>query len=155
MTPALRAVIFDFDGTLADSYSAITASVNHVRAARGLPPLTREQIRPHVGRGLPHLLQHTVPGADLGSDTQFYLSHHPTVLLNGTHLLPGATDVLRTLHERGFKLAICSNKPRAFTLELVHCLGISDYVTAVLGPDDVPNPKPAPDMLLAVLERLG
>ncbi len=155
MTLALRAVIFDFDGTLADSYSAITASVNHVRAAHGLPPLTRELIRPHVGRGLPYLLQHTVPGADLGIDTQVYLAHHPTVLLSGTHLLPGAADVLRTLHVRGLKLAICSNKPRTFTLDLVRGLGLGDYVNAVLGPDDVPNPKPAPDMLVAALERLG
>ena len=48
----LRAVIFDFDGTLADSYAAITASVNFVREGYGLLPLSIEAVRPHVGRAV-------------------------------------------------------------------------------------------------------
>ena len=64
----LRAVLFDFDGTLADSYPAITASVNHVRAAHGLPALDEAEIRRHVGRGPAYLLEHTVPGAELEAD---------------------------------------------------------------------------------------
>ena len=155
MAPALRAVVFDFDGTLADSYAAITASVNEVRSRRGLPPLTPEQVRPHVGRGLHHLLRNTSPGGKLAVDCEVYLQHHPSVLMSGTHLLPGAAATLKPLHEIGLKLAICSNKPRDFTLALVSGLGISGYISVVLGPDDVPNPKPAPDMLLAALQRLG
>src|SRR5207247_1787995 len=54
---SFRAVLFDFDGTLADSYAAIAASVNHVRAAHSLPPLLEAEVRPHIGRGLPHLLE--------------------------------------------------------------------------------------------------
>ena len=155
MAQALRAVVFDFDGTLADSYAAITASVNEVRSRRGMAPLTPEQVRPHVGRGLHHLLRNTSPGGKLAVDCQVYLQHHPSVLMSGTHLLPGAAATLKPLHEIGLKLAICSNKPRDFTVALVSGLGISGYVSVVLGPVDVPNPKPAPDMLLAALQRLG
>src|SRR5436305_9903121 len=107
-----RAVIFDFDGTLADSYAAITASVNHVRTAYNLPPLTAEDIRPNVGRGLPHLVRTCIPGADLDVAARLYREHHPSVLLSGTHLFPGIADMLQVLHERGLKLAVCSNKPR-------------------------------------------
>ena len=71
------AVCFDFDGTLADSYEAITASVNHVRACHGLPPLGEPEVRRHVGRGMPYLLEHTVPGFDLDADSARYRQHHP------------------------------------------------------------------------------
>jgi HAD superfamily hydrolase (TIGR01509 family) len=84
-----------------------------------------------------------------------YRAHHPSVLRSGTRLLPGAADALRTLHARGLKLGVCSNKPVTFTRELLAYLGVTAYLDVVLGPEDVARPKPAPDMLLAALPRLG
>lgn len=150
----LRAVLFDFDGTLVDSYPAITASVNHVRSLHGLPPLSEPEVRRHVGRGAGHLLQNTVPAGSPDENTAAYRAHHPSVLREGTRLMPGAADTLRTLHERGLLLGICSNKPVDFTRELVRYLGIASYLDVILGPEDVPHPKPAPDMLRAGLSRL-
>jgi phosphoglycolate phosphatase len=154
-THALRAVLFDFDGTLADSYDGITASVNHVRALHNLPPLSVAAVKPHVGRGPANLLDQTVGTGDSAANVAAYVAHHPSVLRSGTRLMPGAAETLRTLHERGLRLAVCSNKPVAFTRELLVILGISPYLDAVLGPEDVARPKPAPDMLLAGLKRLG
>src|SRR5262245_4469491 len=151
----IRAALFDFDGTLADSYRAITASVNHVRAHYNLGPLTPDEVRPHVGRGLPHLLKHCMPGADPELAQRLYREHHPSVLESGTALLPGVLDSLRELHERGLKVAICSNKPAPFTRILVGVLGLSEIVDEIIGPEDVARPKPAPDMLLEALKRLG
>ena len=68
-----RAVLFDFDGTLADSYPAITASVNAVRAAHGLPPLDEDTVRRHVGRGPAYLMEHTVPGGSVPADVARYV----------------------------------------------------------------------------------
>jgi 2-phosphoglycolate phosphatase len=155
MVFGLKAVFFDFDGTLADSYTAITASLNHVRACHGLPPLVEAQIRPYVGRGLEHLLADTVPGTDIALDVRRYREHHPSVLRSGTHLLPGAADALRTLSEAGLQLAICSNKPSRFTRELLAILELNRYVALALGPEDVANIKPAPDMVLEGLRRFG
>ncbi len=151
----VRAVLFDFDGTLGDSYPAITASVNHVRAMHGLPPLPEAEVRRHVGRAPPYLLEHTVPAGDVNTNFAAYRAHHPSVLHGGTRLLPGAADALRALHGRGLKLGVCSNKPVAFTRELLSYLGVAPYLDVVLGPEDVARPKPAPDMLLAALPRLG
>jgi len=151
----LRAVLFDFDGTLADSYDAITASVNHVRAAHGLPPLSTAEVRKHVGHGPGYLLDQTVGAGDHTADTALYRAHHPTVMEKGTHLMPGAADALAALHGRGLLLAVCSNKPIEFTRGLLDSLGIARFFNTVLGPEDVANPKPAPDMLLAGLQRLG
>jgi phosphoglycolate phosphatase len=152
---SLKAVLFDFDGTLGDSYEAITASVNHVRAAHGLPPLTEAEVRPHVGRGPASLLEHTVPGADLARDWPRYRAHHPSVLESGTRLMPGAAEAVAALKGRGLSVGVCSNKPRVFTRRLLDYLGLGGQVDLVLGPEDVQRPKPAPDMLLATLTRLG
>jgi 2-phosphoglycolate phosphatase len=151
----LRAVLFDFDGTLVDSYPAITASVNHVRGLHGLPPLELEEAKRWVGRGAGFLLAHTVPAGDPDANAAAYRAHHPSVLHSGTRLMPGAADLLRLLHGRGLRLGVCSNKPVAFTRDLVSHLGIAPLLDAVLGPEDVARPKPAPDMLLAGLKRLG
>ncbi|HTU19089.1 MAG TPA: HAD-IA family hydrolase [Gemmataceae bacterium] len=150
-----KAVLFDFDGTLADSYPAITASVNHVRARHGLSPLSEPEVRRHVGRGAGYLLEHTVPAGSLEADTAAYRAHHPSVLRSGTRLLPGAAEALNALYERGLLLGVCSNKPVHFTRELVAYLGIASCLNVVLGPEDVRHPKPAPDMLLAALSRLN
>ena len=61
---ALRAVLFDFDGTLADSYAAITASVNYVLEHYGRPTLTEERVRHLVGHGLEQLMDTILPGID-------------------------------------------------------------------------------------------
>jgi 2-phosphoglycolate phosphatase len=151
----LRAVIFDFDGTLVDSYQAITASVNHVRAAHHLPPLSEPEVRRCVGRGPAYLLEHTVPGTDLDNDIARYRAHHPSVLRSGTRLLPGVAETLSILKKAGLHLAICSNKPRDFTRELLHYLGLAALIEVVIGPEDAARIKPAPDMLLAALNQLN
>ena len=152
---SFRAVFFDFDGTLGDSYSAISASVNHVRTLHELPPLPLAEVKRHVGRGPEHLLSHTVGIGDVEANVAAYKAHHPSVLRSGTQLLPGAAETLRVLHERGLRLGICSNKPVAFTHTLLSMLEVATYLDVVLGPEDVERPKPAPDMLLAALPRLG
>jgi phosphoglycolate phosphatase len=151
----LRALLFDFDGTLADSYAAIAASVNHVRARHNLPPLAEAEVRRHVGRGPQYLLQHTVDGVRLPEDLECYRAHHPSVMFTGTRLLPGAKEALITAKQRDLRVGVCSNKPRAFTKELLDYLDIGPYIDAAFGPEDVVRPKPAPDMLRKALSWLG
>ncbi len=150
-----RAYLFDFDGTLADSFPAIAASVNHVRALHGLDPLSLDEVRPFVGWGASQLLTKTVPRGDLQANIQAYRDHHPSVLASGTRLLPGARDLLLALNQAGWPVALTSNKPRTFSVELLRILQIDSLFQAVLGPEDVARPKPAPDMLLAALQRLA
>jgi 2-phosphoglycolate phosphatase len=149
------AVLFDFDGTLADSYAAIASSVNHVRARRGMPALSIDEVKVYVGRGADYLLTHTVPGGNLADDLDCYRAHHPGVMLKLTHFLPGAAALLLALRQAGKKIGLCSNKPRLFSQQLLQHLEVADYFDVILGPEDVPHPKPAPDMLLRALERLG
>ena len=154
-TNSFRAVFFDFDGTLADSFDAIAASVNYLRALRGHGQLSTSDVKRHVGWGPEHLLTMTVPGAEIAVDLPRYREHHPKVMAEQTRLMPGAAEALRALHEAGKKIALCSNKPRLFSRGLLVHFNIADLFHVVIGPEDVPRPKPAPDMIRAALDRLG
>ncbi len=152
----IRAALFDFDGTLADSFDAITASTNHVRRSFGLPGLPDEAVRANVGLGLHKLMEDLVPGADPGEAVARYRAHHPTVMLAGTRLMAGVAEAIPELARRGVAMAVCSNKQVHFTRALVEHLGLSPYFRAVLGPDDVGDrAKPDPAMLFEGLRRVG
>ncbi|HVS39222.1 MAG TPA: HAD-IA family hydrolase [Gemmataceae bacterium] len=150
-----RAALFDFDGTLVDSFPAITATVNHVRGLHGLPPLSLDEVKRWVGRGAAVLLARTVPAGDPSANLAAYHAHHPSVIDSGTHLMPGAAELLHLLHDRGVSLGVCSNKAVQFTRDLVAHLALAPFLNVVLGPEDVARPKPAPDMLLEALRRLS
>lgn len=152
----VRAILFDFDGTLADSFEAITASTNHVRRAYGLPPLPEAEVRGYVGYGLDHLMAALVPVAPVADAVAKYRAHHKGAMLTGTKLMPGVAETVRELARRGYRMAVCSNKRVEFTRELVSALGLAPCFASVLGPDDVSGrAKPDPAMLREALSRLG
>ncbi len=157
MSFRFHAVLFDFDGTLADSYDAITASVNHVAAHHKLPPLPEPEVRIMVGHGLLQLMADIIPGGDAAQNAELYRAHHPTVMYQHTRLLPGAGAALEQLHARNIKMAVCSNKPAAITKKLIVALKVSEYLPldAVFGPEDAQNPKPHPGMVQAALNHLN
>jgi len=150
-----RAVLFDLDGTLIDSYDAITASVNEVRRSRNLQPLEVAQVRPKVGRGVESLLKSTVEGTVLSVDIPVYKDHHAIACIEQTRLLPGAFELVLSLKRMGIPVGICSNKPKPFTLLILNALDLAQTFDVVCGPEDAPNPKPDPGMLKEAVKRLA
>ena len=150
-----RAVVFDFDGTLADSFEAIACSVNHVRAMRGFAALSVAEVKSHVGHGPEYLLERTIPGCKLPDDLHAYRIHHPTIMGPMTRLLPGAVELLLALQRAQQRIGLCSNKPRIFSQELLVHLRVAELFDVVLGPEDVSVPKPSPEMLVRSMERLA
>ncbi len=151
----IYAVLFDFDGTLADSYTAITASVNHVLSYYGMENLTESVVRKKVGYGLEHLMKELMPQIDPAESARIYREHHPSVMFTYTKLLPGVEKTLELLNQQQIRLAVCSNKPSAITRKLVSYLGLTNRFDLVLGPEDVEAPKPHPAMLLHALKIFG
>src|SRR5439155_25803582 len=106
----IRAALFDFDGTLADSFAAITSSTNHVRAGYGLPPLPEAEVRKYVGYGLTYLMADLVPGPPVEEAVARYREHHARVMTAETKLMPGVAETIPELLRRGLCLGVCSNK---------------------------------------------
>jgi phosphoglycolate phosphatase len=155
MNDLWNAVLFDLDGTLVDSFSAIAASANYVRESHGLAPLSQDDVRPLVGHGLRRLVERAVPIGNLEENCQVFAQHHPTVLKSGTHVLPGVLRLLGLLRDQKIRMGVCSNKPLALTLRLLDEMELAPYFDVVLGPESVTHPKPHPDMLYAAMKSLG
>ncbi len=150
----VRAILFDFDGTLANSFGAITSSTNHVRASCGLPALPEADVRSYVGYGLDNLMAELVPTLPVDEAIARYRAHHEAIMFQQTELFPQVRETLEVLHAAGIRMGVCSNKSVQFTRQLVQQLGLSELLPVVLGPEDVSMPKPDPAMLLEGCHRL-
>lgn len=146
----LHAIVFDFDGVLADTALDIAASVRATQRQYGVPEMTTPEIMSFVGWGAKHLIEHTVPveearGAEVLAWYKDYYAAHPC---DETVLYPGIRDVLAGFRARGVKMSVVSNKPEPLTRMIVDKLDISRYFTRVIGPESVTRMKPDPEGLL-------
>jgi phosphoglycolate phosphatase len=149
-------LIFDLDGTLADTKDDIATAVNLTLRDFGLPGKEPQVIYSYVGNGVRKLLQRTFEGRaeDLYEQAlnvfrQHYLAH----LLDTTRFYPGVMEVLD--HFKHKKRAIATNKPYEYTRYIIEGLGVQDHFDLILGGDSTPYLKPHPAMIKEVLERLG
>jgi len=150
----LKAILFDFDGTLADSFQAIAASVNFIRQKVGKDSLAFPEIKKHVGYGLDQLLRNMVPDRNPDDLKAEYHGHHKQHMFGLTFLYPGVHEFLKVLQKSRIKSGICSNKPVSLARSLADHLKISEFFDVILGPEDCGKPKPAPDMIVKGMERL-
>lgn len=154
--PNIELLIFDFDGTLVDSKYDIAKSVNLTLEELGLPLRESEEIFSFVGNGIKQLLRCSV-GQDndtgyeeaLRSFRRHYLSH----CIDTTRLYPGITQIFNQF--KGRPKAIATNKSKEYTLKIVEGLGIQDEFVVIEGPANITDLKPAPSMLLRILEILS
>lgn len=152
----IELLMFDLDGTLADSGRDLASSVNEVRKSFELEPLDLRWTNGHVGRGVEYLLRHSLPETLLGRFDQamrLFLAHYRDHLLDTTVLYPHVKQTLD--HFRDKNRVIVSNKPYDFTVELIRGLGIEACFHSVIGGDSGPGKKPDPAPIRHVLDALG
>ena len=153
-----RAVLFDFDFTLADSSEGIVACMNHALGRLGLPPAPAAAIRRTIGLDLGTALG-ILAGEEWRPREDEFLGHFvrkaDEVMVASTSFLPGAARVLRTLHDAGYRVGIVTTKYRHRVEDALERDGLREFVGAIVGADDVPRPKPAPDGLMRAADLLG
>jgi phosphoglycolate phosphatase len=152
------AVLFDLDGTLADTAPDLGAALNRLRDDEGLPPLPLETLRPHTSSGTRGMLRAgfgLTPANDgYAAMAARFLCHYERTLCVGTRLFPQLEPVLAKLEQRGIAWGVVTNKPQRFTEPLIDALGLTARCACIISGDSAPNPKPAPDTLLLASRRL-
>ena len=152
----IRAVLFDLDGTLADTAPDLGGALNSLLAEVGRPPLAAAVFRPYVSAGTRGMLGvgfGIKPGhPDYQALADRFLRLYEQNICLGTVLFPGIPQLLSELDGRPISWGIVTNKPARFTLPLMEALGLSGRAVAIVSGDSTPNPKPAPDTILLACE---
>ena len=153
-----RAVLFDFDFTLADSSPGIVVCMNHALGRLGLPPAPADAIRRTIGLD-PRTALGILAGEGWGARENEFLEHFvgkaDEVMVASTSFLPGAARTLQTLHDAGHQLGVVTTKYRRRVVDALERDGLLTLFDVLVGADDVPRPKPAPDGLLRAADGLG
>lgn len=145
MTASLRyrAVLFDLDGTLVDSYAALTEAVNHARRTHGLHELSATKIRELVGDGVEKLLQRAFERTDIPrSIIDSFEARYDEICCAESRVLAEVDATLHQLAELGIEMAVCTNKPTVFSKKILDFLDLSRYFRAIVGPDLAGARKP-------------
>ncbi|MET9968522.1 HAD-IA family hydrolase [Streptomyces sp. NPDC006356] len=149
--PGLRAVVFDLDGVLVDSFEVMRQAFTIAYAevvGPGEPPF-REYNR-HLGRYFPDIMR--IMGLPLEMEEPFVRESYR--LAHQVRMFPGVHPMLQELRDRGLKLSVATGKSGPRARSLLDQLGVLPLFDHVIGSDEVARPKPAPDIVLRALDLM-
>ena len=155
---AYRVAVFDMDGTILNTLNDIAGAINYALRENGFPERTIDEVRTFVGNGLMKLVERAVPdgtSAEMcGQVFETMIPYYKAHSADTTCPYPGITDLLKRLNDAGVRCAVVSNKTDAAVQVLV-----KEYFDGLfeeaLGEKEGIAKKPAPDMTMYVLNRLG
>lgn len=146
------AVLFDLDGTLADTAPDLASALNALRAADGLPPVDPVTLRPYTSQGVRGMLW---AGCGIAKDDlrypdqhRRYLDHYRRHLCRESALFEGIGAVLQYCAARRIPWGVVTNKTQSFTIPLLAALDVLKAAACVVSGDSSPAPKPSPAPLL-------
>ena len=152
------AVIFDLDGVLVDSRSAISGCINHALAARGLPVRPRTALYRYIGPPLAvvfaDLLEEDVQSEAVTACVATYRARYAQASLQETAAVPGIAAVLAEL-SANYRLAVATSKPLAFAWPLLDLLELGERFQVVAGPDLRARSAAKAETVAAALRELG
>ncbi|MHB8453137.1 MAG: HAD family hydrolase [Acidiferrobacterales bacterium] len=155
----IRTVLFDLDGTLADTAPDLGLALNALLHEQGLAPLPYERIRPEASHGARALLRLgfgiTPEHPRYDALRHRFLELYAAGLCRETRLFPGISELLAALRQRGLNWGIVTNKPAFLTEPLVRELGLAEAAACVVSGDTTANAKPHPEPLLHACARAG
>lgn len=165
LTVLPKALLFDLDGTLANTIPQLAIAASKSAVAIGLNPPSVETTKGFVGNGVNMLLARVIAGrfdvelkdvdpSLLKRARDVFNVEYTKGLDKDYNLYEGVKEGLEYFKSRGIKLAVVTNKPQMFALPLLSYMGIKDYFDFILGGEGIPERKPDPTPLYYVLDKL-
>ncbi|MBD5231750.1 MAG: HAD-IA family hydrolase [Bacteroidales bacterium] len=154
----IKNIIFDFDGTLADTASLIVKTMQETIRQMELPPKTDEECQATIGLRLEDVPAKIWPElGDIGSE---YAQKYRTLFNElkrpfDVKMYAGVIETLRALHDRGINMAIASSRSHTSLKEYIEQFNLVECFEMLVGGNDVANGKPAPDPVLSITDKLG
>jgi len=154
-------VLFDLDGTLADTAADLTAALNHSLEQLGRSPLSVNDVRRMVGHGARTLLRRGLSATGVVTEDlveqafPLFIDYYEVHIADHTRPFEGVDVALAALDDQGVRLAICTNKPEALTHKLIAALGWEGRFDAIVGGDTFPQRKPDPAPVHEAIARAG
>ena len=155
----LRLVLFDLDGTLADTAPDITRAVNMALAEAGLPPLSPAKVRERVSAGARAIVRAAFvqppPDAEIAPIVERLFAHYAKRPAAETRPFPGIPELIEAIARGGARWAVVTNKPVRLAEPIVAALGLAPRALFVIGGDSLRERKPHPLPLLEACARVG
>ena len=155
-------LVFDLDGTLADTAGDLVAALNVILAREGLAGIAVANARAMVGGGARALIQrglsiHGIKLSESRVDKMLadFLAYYEAHLADRTVLFPGVTHALDRFEAAGFSFAVCTNKVEYSSILLLTALGVAGRFRAICGKDTFAVSKPDGEALLQTIARAG
>jgi phosphoglycolate phosphatase len=160
--PDAPLLVFDLDGTLAETAGDLIGTLNVILAREGIPSVEIGQARTLLGAGGRALIERGFAAAGRSLEKprleelfRDFLAHYNDHICDHSHLFAGVTASLDRLQTKGFDFAICTNKVEASAVRLMEALGARDRFPVIVGQDTFPMHKPDPRVLLMTVEKAG
>jgi len=151
----IKLIIFDIDGTIVNAYGAIYKSIKYALRKSGYRRMpTYLKAKRSIGYGDRNFVATFVKPEDIDKATALYRKHHERSLLTGARVMPCAKGVLSKLHKKGYKLAVCSNRPRKFSMILLKRLALTKYFDMIECADNKKELKPSPFLINKIMRRM-
>jgi phosphoglycolate phosphatase len=155
-------LVYDLDGTLADTAGDLMAALNAVLGMEGLAPLPVENARPMIGAGARVLIQRGFAASGRTLDPQKlevlfgdFLAHYNAHIADFTRLYPGVESALAAFARMGWRQAVCTNKVESSAKLLMKRLGVAQRFSFICGQDTFGVAKPDPKPLLMTIAACG
>jgi len=156
----IKALIFDLDGTLADTIESIREAVNLTMEHFGYPIRSYEEVRLAIGSGARNLIAKTMPAEASQDDMQvdrvfaYYDEVYATTYLHADHCYEGMKEAVEELNRRGYRIAVLSNKQDVYVKALCQSLFMPEVIQIAQGQTELPH-KPDPTVPLMIAKELG
>lgn len=162
----LKGIIFDLDGTLANTLPQLAIAARRSCEAAGLTPPDQDTVKTYVGNGVTMLLTRAIAGRREATPEEVdprlleqVRGHFNVFYREGLKqdftVYPGVMEGLRFMRSLGLKLAVCTNKPQIFAKPLLEYMGVAPLLDCTLGGEVIRERKPDPAPILYVCQRLG